>query len=209
MSWPLLNKEFLSKQRKLKDLPERVLQFGTGVLLRGLPDFFIHHANERGIFNGKIVVVKSTANGDIANFSSQDNLFTHCLRGVYHGELDNFSPEQIVLMIGTNNLQFNTNEEIIEGLQLLISAIHLKQPKSTILMMGILPRRGMEERVVQVNKLINKLSSKEKITYADAGKLFVQGADKKIDESLFSDGLHPNEKGYDLLGAFIVAKGKN
>ena len=57
MSWPLLNKEFLSKQRKLKDLPERVLQFGTGVLLRGLPDFFIHHANESGIFNGKIVVV--------------------------------------------------------------------------------------------------------------------------------------------------------
>ena len=89
MSWPFLNKEFLSKQRKLKDLPERVLQFGTGVLLRGLPDFFIHHANERGIFNGKIVVVKSTANGDIANFSSQDNLFTHCLRGVYHGELVN------------------------------------------------------------------------------------------------------------------------
>jgi len=125
---------------------------------------------------------------------------------VYHGELDNFSPEQIVLMIGTNNLQLNTNEEIIEGLQLLINALKLKQSKATILMMAILPRRGMEERVVQVNKLINKLSSKEKITYANAGKLFVQGADKKIDESLFSDGLHPNEKGYDLLGAFIEAR---
>jgi tagaturonate reductase len=91
MSWPLLNKEFLSKQGKFKDLPERVLQFGTGVLLRGLPDFFIHHANERGIFNGKIVVVKSTANGDIANFTSQDNLFTHCIRGVNHGVLVNES----------------------------------------------------------------------------------------------------------------------
>lgn len=91
MSWPLLNKDFLSKQGKLKDLPERVLQFGTGVLLRGLPDFFIHHANERGIFNGKIVVVKSTTQGGIAEFSSQDNLFTHCIRGVYHGELVNDS----------------------------------------------------------------------------------------------------------------------
>ena len=91
MSWPLLNNDLLSKQGKFKDLPERVLQFGTGVLLRGLPDFFIHHANESGIFNGKIVVVKSTANGDIANFLSQDNLFTHCIRGVYHGVLVNES----------------------------------------------------------------------------------------------------------------------
>ena len=27
------------------DLPEKVLQFGTGVLLRGLPDYFIDKAN--------------------------------------------------------------------------------------------------------------------------------------------------------------------
>jgi lysophospholipase L1-like esterase len=158
--------------------------------------------------NGKKAWEKYFGTKQVVNMGFGWDRIENVLWRVYHGELDNFSPEQIVLMIGTNNLQFNTNEEIIEGLQLLISAIHLKQPKSTILMMGILPRRGMEERVVQVNKLINKLSSKEKITYADAGKLFVQGADKKIDESLFSDGLHPNEKGYDLLGAFIVAKGK-
>ena len=91
MSWPLLNNDLLSKQGKFKDLPERVLQFGTGVLLRGLPDYFIHKANEKGIFNGQIVVVKSTTNGDITEFSSQDNLFTHCIRGVYHGVLVNES----------------------------------------------------------------------------------------------------------------------
>ena len=27
------------------ELPEKVLQFGTGVLLRGLPDYFIDKAN--------------------------------------------------------------------------------------------------------------------------------------------------------------------
>lgn len=36
------------------DLPEKVLQFGTGVLLRGLPDYFIDKANRQGIFNGRI-----------------------------------------------------------------------------------------------------------------------------------------------------------
>ena len=42
-------------------LPETVLQFATGVLLRGLPDYFIDKANRAGVFNGRIVVVKSTA----------------------------------------------------------------------------------------------------------------------------------------------------
>jgi lysophospholipase L1-like esterase len=156
--------------------------------------------------NGKNAWEKYFGSKQVVNMGFGWDRIENVLWRVYHGELDNFSPEQIVLMIGTNNLQLNTNEEIIEGLQLLINALKLKQSKATILMMAILPRRGMEERVVQVNKLINKLSSKEKITYANAGKLFVQGADKKIDESLFSDGLHPNEKGYDLLGAFIEAR---
>ncbi len=30
-------------------LPEKVLQFGTGVLLRGLPDYFIDKANKQGL----------------------------------------------------------------------------------------------------------------------------------------------------------------
>ncbi len=47
----------------LFNLPEKVLQFGTGVLLRGLPDYYIDKANRRGIFNGRVVVVKSTDTG--------------------------------------------------------------------------------------------------------------------------------------------------
>ena len=38
----------------LLKLPEKILQFGTGVLLRGLPDYFIDKANRMGIFNGRI-----------------------------------------------------------------------------------------------------------------------------------------------------------
>jgi tagaturonate reductase len=63
-------------------LPERVLQFGTGVLLRALPDYFIDKANKAGFFNGRIVVVKSTDKGDASAFAAQDNLYTHCIQGV-------------------------------------------------------------------------------------------------------------------------------
>lgn len=63
-------------------LPEKVLQFGTGVLLRGLPDYFIDKANKQNIFNGRVVVVKSTQTGGTDEFREQDGLFTLLERGV-------------------------------------------------------------------------------------------------------------------------------
>ncbi len=67
-------------------LPEKVLQFGTGVLLRGLPDFLIDQANRRGLFNGRVVVVKSTdGGGDAGAFARQQGLYTVCVRGVEDG----------------------------------------------------------------------------------------------------------------------------
>ena len=67
-------------------LPEKVLQFGTGVLLRGLPDFMIDEANRQGVFNGRIVVVKSTDGGDATAFARQDGLYTVCVRGLADGQ---------------------------------------------------------------------------------------------------------------------------
>jgi tagaturonate reductase len=66
-------------------LPEKVMQFGTGVLLRGLPDYFIDKANRRGLFNGRIVVIKSTETGDPGVFGRQDGLYTLCVRGIEEG----------------------------------------------------------------------------------------------------------------------------
>ncbi len=87
MSEIILNKEIGKKDTNLIfPVTEKVIQFGTGVLLRGLPDYFIHHANQQNIFNGSIVVIKSTSTGGVDDFSKQHNLFTHFVRGVYKGE---------------------------------------------------------------------------------------------------------------------------
>ena len=67
------------------NLPEKVLQFGTGVLLRGLPDFYIDKANKQNVFNGRIVVVKSTG-GDVDEFAIQDGLYTQCIKGIVEGK---------------------------------------------------------------------------------------------------------------------------
>ena len=127
---------------------------------------------------------------------------------IYHGELDDISLRQIVLLIGTNNLKENSNEEIVQGIRFLINAIQLKQPSAKILLLGILPRKNMEGRIVQLNKSIAKIASNKNIKFADAGILLLD-KNKKVAESLFSDGLHPNAKGYEKLGNFISNQLKN
>ncbi|MGN6617523.1 MAG: tagaturonate reductase [Ilyomonas sp.] len=91
----ILNKENLSSisahnvtkpAANVFHLPEKILQFGTGVLLRGLVDYFVDKANKQNIFDGRIVAVKSTDAGDIKVFEEQDNLYTLCIKGIEGGE---------------------------------------------------------------------------------------------------------------------------
>ncbi|MFT5883748.1 MAG: tagaturonate reductase [Arcticibacterium sp.] len=66
--------------------PEKILQFGTGVLLRGLCDFLIDKGNKEGNYNGSIVVVKSMP-GSAKDFEEQDQLYTVCVRGLESGNI--------------------------------------------------------------------------------------------------------------------------
>lgn len=65
-------------------LPEKVIQFGTGKLLRGLPDDYIDQANKKGFFKGRIVIVKSTKTGGLDIFHQQDGLYTLGIKGITH-----------------------------------------------------------------------------------------------------------------------------
>jgi tagaturonate reductase len=64
-----------------EELPERVLQFGTGMLLRSLCAASVDAANRAGAFNGRIVVVQSTPQGNAHAMNAQSGLFTLVERG--------------------------------------------------------------------------------------------------------------------------------
>ena len=81
----ILNRKYAVKTLQIPserfELPERILQFGTGVLLRGLCDYAVDKANKNGVFNGRIVVVKSTRS-DSSDFDRQDSVYTLQQKGI-------------------------------------------------------------------------------------------------------------------------------
>ncbi|RZL07422.1 MAG: tagaturonate reductase, partial [Pedobacter sp.] len=132
---------------KLSDfeLPEKVLQFGTGVLLRGLPDYFIDKANKVGKFNGRIVMVKSTSKGSLDSFEKQDCLYTISVRGIEGGKevkkniissavsrvLDANQEWDLVLKVAVSlDLKLIVSNTTEVGLVLLNEGIHQTVPKS-------------------------------------------------------------------------------
>ena len=115
---------------------------------------------------------------------------------IAHGELDGFTAKKVFLLLGTNNIGVNSNEDIVEGMMLLIQAVRQHQPTAKIYQVGIMPRRNEGKRVQAINALVQERLRGTDVTYVDMSSGFLD-ADGKLIESLFvGDGLHPNEQGY-------------
>jgi len=122
---------------------------------------------------------------------------------VYHEELEGVQPEKIVINIGTNNLLINTDEEIVKGLKFLLDAIKMRQPKAKIYFLGLYPRRDQEARIIKLNQAMQLMAQNNAVTYTNPGTVLLLNTGK-IDEKLFSDGLHPNAEGYQRLGKVLI-----
>ena len=74
-----------------KDYPIKVLQFGEGNFLRAFADYMIDVANEKGIFEGSVAIVKAIEYGELSRFEKQNCNYTVILRGKQNGEIVNSS----------------------------------------------------------------------------------------------------------------------
>ena len=159
---------------------------------------------EAKIVNGGNSWKKYMDGPEVLNMAFGWDRIENVLWRIYHDALDGQEVQKIFLMIGTNNMHLNSDDEIIGGLQMLLSAIKLRQPKAEIIVSGIFPRRGEEDRLVALNQRIEKEVAVQisGARYVNPGMVLL-GKDGKIDESAFSDGLHPNEKGYKRLGEVL------
>jgi len=126
----------------------------------------------------------------------------HVLWRLANGQVDNLKPSLIALMIGTNNLGSNTNEQIADGVAAIVQDYRKRCPDAVVLLQAIFPRGQkaddpLRARIKAINEIIAKLHDGKKVIYIDFGAKFLS-ADGTLSPDIMPDFLHPNAKGYQI-----------
>ena len=114
---------------------------------------------------------------------------------VYHDELEGFTADNIYMMVGTNNIGNSSEEEILGGIEHLVSAVRARRPEAKVVLIAIFPRVKDFEFTKRVNVGIANLAQRLGVEFREPGNNLLK-EDGSVDESLFVDGLHPNNEGY-------------
>jgi lysophospholipase L1-like esterase len=153
--------------------------------------------------SGKAVWDKEFAPLKTANFGIGGDRTQHVLWRLQNGELDGIKPKLTVLMIGTNNIGSNSDDEIADGIKAIIDELHAKTPATKLLLLGIFPRSIKADdparaQIKHINSIIAKLDDGGRtIKYMDIGDKFLE-PDGTLPKDIMPDALHPNAKGYQI-----------
>jgi lysophospholipase L1-like esterase len=134
------------------------------------------------------------------------------------GEFEGISPEWIVLLIGTNNLtgtrnaRANAPAEIVEGIAAIYRELRQRSPESRIVLMGILPRGAkpgspMRASIAETNRLLAERFARERdVVFLELAAKFL-APDGTLPASLFPDGTHPSDAGYQIWADALIEAG--
>ncbi len=126
------------------ELPERVLQFGTGMLLRAVCAASVDAANRAGRFAGRIVVVQSTPQGQAAALNAQDGLFTLLERGFERGE-----PVERMRLVGAISRAFVADTQW-DAVRDVVAAPELQTIVSNVTEAGFRPDASFPRRLTDL-----------------------------------------------------------
>jgi lysophospholipase L1-like esterase len=152
---------------------------------------------------GKATFDKTYGGLDPLNLGIGGDRTQHVLWRLENGEVEGIRPKVAVLMIGTNNLGSNTNDEIVAGVTKIVRTLHSKLPGTKVLLLGIFPRSAgagdpARARIKAINEQLAGLDDGGKTAkYLDIGEKFL-APDGPLPNDRMPDALHPNEKGYEI-----------
>jgi lysophospholipase L1-like esterase len=153
--------------------------------------------------NGAEVFEKNYGSMDPLNIGIGGDRTQHVLWRLDHGEVEGISPKVSVLMIGTNNLGSNTNDEIVAGVTRIVKELNEKLPSTKVLLLAIFPRdmkpdTKQRSRIKEINEQLAKLDDGgQHVKYLDFGQKFLD-PDGTLPKDVMPDALHPNAKGYQI-----------
>ena len=143
-----------------------------------------------------------------ADFAIAGDTTQGVLWRMQNGELEGFEAKLIVLMLGTNNINRNPNDQIVDGDQLIIEEFKQRQPQAKVLLLGIFPRSAEADAPVratirEINAELAKLADDQQVFYMDIGDEFL-AADGTLTTDVMPDGLHPSATGYQIWADAIL-----
>lgn len=192
---------------------ERIRQGNVDLIMLGDS---ITHGWER---NGKDVWDQYFAPLNAVNMGFGGDRTQHVLWRLQNGEVDGISPKLAVLMIGTNNSNSDTAEEVADGIRAVCAEIRGRLPRTKILVLAIFPRAmgGREHRELidngatyndqwarndKTNKLVSEIADNRTIFFKDINQSFVD-EDGILTREIMPDLLHLSEYGYGIWAEAI------
>jgi lysophospholipase L1-like esterase len=143
-----------------------------------------------------------------ANFGIAGDTTQGVLWRMRNGELEGFEARLIVHMLGTNNINRNSNAEIVEGNRLILEEFRRQQPQAKVLLLGVFPRGEAADNpfrasIAEINAGLAQLADDENVFFMDIGEQFL-APDGTLPSEVMPDGLHPNARGYQIWADAII-----
>lgn len=182
-----------------------------------ITDWFYWQRGGSYDLTGKAVWDKTFAPLNAADFAIAGDTTQGALWRMQNGELDGFKAKLIILMLGTNNINRNPNDEIADGDRLIVEEFKKHQPQAKVLILGIFPHvtpagssyttGALRAPITEINAKLEKMADNKQIFYMDIGSKFLS-PDGTLAADVFGDGLHPTPKGYQMWADAILDKVK-
>lgn len=145
---------------------------------------------------------------NVANFGIGGDTTQGVLWRMRNGELEGFEAGLIVHMLGTNNINRNSNDDIVAGNRAIVEEYKARQPQARILILGVFPRgeapgNPFRASIAEINGGLAELADDRQVFYLDIGDAFLT-ADGTLTEDVMPDGLHPNAQGYRIWAEAMI-----
>src|SRR5262245_15248002 len=105
--------------------------------------------------SGAKVFEKEFAPLKAANFGISGDRTEHVLWRLQNRDVDGTEPKVLMLMIGTNNVDHHSGEEIAAGITAIVKEVHARSPKTKVLLLGVFPRGEKPNEVRDFLKEVN------------------------------------------------------
>lgn len=155
-----------------------------------------------------------------ANFGIGGDRTHNVVWRIENGELDDIKPRVVVLMLGTNNTDVHSAEQIAAADKKIVDMIRKKIPGTKVLLLAIFPRDARKntdgliteaqvadaaKRVATIDKanaLLAKLDDGKNVRFLNINHVFL-GRDGRIPWTIMPDQLHLSPAGYQLWAEAI------